>query len=85
MSKGIVCDNCGTAIALDDRGEDEAGESVAWLHISTTTNNWDACTISCAHELMDGPIKVTVEAWLEGVQSVIRAINEESDTEGHPE
>jgi hypothetical protein len=81
MSKGIICDNCGSSLALDDRGDDENGENAAWVTIGTTYQRFDACTISCAAALLDGPVREAAEAALEAVVAVVRAIrgDEEDD------
>lgn len=76
MSKGIICDNCGTALPLDDRGDDEDGEVYAWLHLEIKAGgSWDACTVSCARELLDDEaIANEIAARLEPIAAVSQAI-----------
>ena len=81
MSKGLVCDNCGNALALDERGDDENGESSAWVTIGTTYKRFDACTISCAEALLDGPVREAADKALEMVMSIVRTLRGEDDEE----
>lgn len=79
MAKGIVCDNCGSALALDRNGEDENGESAAWVTIGTTYQRFDACTISCAETLLAGPVAAAATAALAAVAEVVRALRDEAE------
>lgn len=78
MSQGRMCDNCGLTLILDDRGEDEHGEIHAWLRIGTLDGKITAegCTRECARALLadDGPLAAEVDARLEAVSEVVRAI-----------
>jgi hypothetical protein len=55
MSKAIVCDQCGSVLVVNDRGESESetGEEAAWVKIVTTFAKYDLCTRACAHALLD--------------------------------
>jgi hypothetical protein len=81
MSKGIICDQCGTALALDDRGEDEDGEVYAWLTLTTKTDlRWDACTVSCAKELLDKPeLAESIGVALEPIANLSRVLKNGTD------
>ena len=83
MSKGRICDHCDETIAVNDRGDDENGEIAAWLSVGTLDGaiRLDACSRSCAAELLaDGsPLAEAVEARLEAVAEVVRAIRGDDD------
>ena len=83
MSDAIRCDNCGTVLTLDHCGEDENGEISAWLRVGTRDGKLaqDACTRACAIELLtDGtPLADAVDARMEGIAAVVRAIRGEDD------
>lgn len=79
MARGIVCDNCGSALALDRNGEDENGESAAWVTIGTTLQRFDACTISCAESLLAGPVRAASTAALASVAEVVRVLRDEEE------
>jgi hypothetical protein len=78
MSSGIICDKCGTALPLDEHGEDEDGEVYAWLHMSTKTGlDLDACTLSCARELLDDEkISSEIAERLEPIAAVSQAVKQ---------
>ena len=82
MSAAKKCDHCGTSIAVDRNGEDENGEFAAWVHIGTTYRAFDACTISCAEELLAGPVGESASAALEAIAQVVRLINDEAGEVG---
>jgi hypothetical protein len=82
MSKGLICDHCGTVLELNDRGDAENGENAAWLLISTGTfgTSWDACSRSCAVQLIEeGPIGVVLDAELEVISDIARVIREDRE------
>ena len=83
MSDAIRCDNSGTVLALDRHGEDENGEVSAWLRVGTCDRKLaqDACTRACAIELLaDGtPLADAIDAHMEGIAAVVRAIRGEDD------
>lgn len=80
MSAAKVCDNCGTTLVLDANGEDEGGEFVAWLRVSTTSGRLgqDACTRSCAVALLaDGePLAIALDNHLAEIARISRVIEE---------
>lgn len=78
MSNALACDNCNTVLPLNARGESDTGEDSAWLVVTTRGfgTSWDACTRSCAIELINGDIGQVVDAELEAISSVVRAIDE---------
>lgn len=79
MSKGLICDHCETALALNARGDAENGEDAAWLRISTGgfDTSWDACSRSCAVQLIEvGPIGPVLDAELEVISEISRTITE---------
>lgn len=76
MSRGLVCDQCGGTLLVDQHGEDEAGESAAWLKIVTTFGSYDVCTRSCAVALIESDdFAAAVDAQTEAIAEVVRAIN----------
>lgn len=81
MAKALVCDNCGDKLIVNERGDDEAGESVAWLQVGNSQYSWDACTRGCAHTLIDGPVREVVDAHTEVVAEIARTIREERERE----
>ena len=83
MSDALRCDNCGTYLDLDKRGEDENGEVAAWLKVSDHNREaeWDACTRSCAIELLGdaGPVRPVIDAHAEVIAEIARTIREARD------
>ena len=81
MSRGLVCDHCGTVLPLNAKGENEFGEDAAWLHISTGVMEtaWDLCSRSCAVELLaDGEVVAQVlDAELAAIAEITRGIRGE--------
>lgn len=85
MSTSLTCDNCGTNLVLDHASgrSAESGEDSAWVQIGTRAGTgWDACTISCASELLAGAVTERVNAELEVVMDVARTIREEKERDG---
>ena len=81
MSAGIICDNCGEGLAVDKHGEDDSGEFAAWVTIGTTYKTFDACTISCAEDLLHGPVREAAHAALDAIVRVVRVLRGEDDGE----
>lgn len=81
MSKGLVCDHCQSVIPLNARGEADSGEDAAWVRISTVgfDTTWDACSRSCAVELLEGEIGAVLDAELEAITKISQAIGGEDD------
>lgn len=83
MSAARVCDNCGATLILDANGEDEGGEFVAWVRVSTTSGALaqDACTRSCAVALLaDGaPLAVALDDRLAEIARISRVIAEDHE------
>lgn len=83
--KGLICENCGTVLALDGRNGDAAnGENSAWITIEAGGLSVDACSRSCAVELLgdDGPLRPVIDAWLEAITEIARSINGEDGDDG---
>lgn len=55
MSAGLVCDQCGTTLIVNSRGDSDTGEEAGWLSITTTFGSYDLCTRACAVALLDSP------------------------------
>jgi hypothetical protein len=86
MSRGLICDACGATLAVDDRGEDEAGESACWIEVRTTFGRFDLCTRACVVTLMeDEDFVAHVDAGAEAVAEVVRAIAAAHDEEDEDE
>lgn len=80
MSRGLICDSCGAALRVNQHGEDDAGESSAWINVSTTFGQFDLCTRACVVALMDAPDFVAhVEEGQEAIAEVVRALAEHDD------
>jgi len=81
MTDAISCDNCRAVLILDGPGsrEDANGEKAGWLNINLgDTTSWDACSRSCATELLrdGGPVQAVGDAWQEAVADVARTIRD---------
>jgi hypothetical protein len=81
MADSITCDNCGQTLVLGRNGDDEMGEIAAWLKLSTKSHSWDACTRSCAHELLDGPAGAIIDAQTEVIAEIARTIREDREVD----
>lgn len=80
MSRTIQCDNCGSTVGpLDHNGEDASGEIYAWIHLAVKDDavTVDACSRSCAHELIDGAFGEAVEKHYEPIAEISRVIREQ--------
>lgn len=53
MSAGLICDQCGETLVVNDRGDSETGEEAGWLKIRTVFASFDVCTRSCAVALIE--------------------------------
>lgn len=83
MSRGLICDVCGTTLAVNKNGDDEYGESSAWIAVSTTFGEFDCCTRACVVALMDDEDFVAhVEAGQEAIAEIVRTLNEQEDDDG---
>lgn len=77
MSRGLICDQCGEVLAVNANGDDDAGESSAWLAVDTTFGRFDLCTRACVVALMDDEDFVAhVEAGQAAVAEVVQALRE---------
>lgn len=80
MSNGIVCDNCGEVLVVNERGDAENGEEAAWLKIITSVDRYDLCSRACAVVLLDDPDFVErMDTQLELIASIAHAIIGETD------
>ena len=87
MSHAIVCNNCGDVLVLQANGDDENGESAGWLQVAVRDGEvWDACTRSCAVELLsdDGPVRPILDAHAEMVAEIARTVREGREDEQRP-
>lgn len=88
MSKAIQCDSCGSVLgSLDHNGEDDFGIVYGWIQLAVKgeRTHVDACTISCAHALLDGDFGDAVtEKMLEvaAVANIIREGRERREDDG---
>lgn len=80
---GVICDNCSTALRFDTRNgrEDSQGEFAAWVKITASGLDLDACSRSCATELLaDGsPLAQAIDAYLEMITDICRAITDQPE------
>lgn len=84
MSKGLICDHCQTVLELNERGDAANGENAAWLRITTGSfgTTWDACSRSCAVQLIEeGPIGAVLDAELEVISDIARTIAQGREAE----
>jgi len=86
MSNAKSCNNCGAVLVLDAKNgrEDDAGELYGWVTIAAAGLNLDACTRSCATELLadGGVLAATLDAYIEQIAWVTRAITDEDGEQG---
>lgn len=77
-----VCDSCRAVLIVNDRGDDENGESSAWIRVGTLDGGVkaDACTRSCAVALLaDGEsLAEAIETRLQATTEVVRILRNES-------
>jgi hypothetical protein len=76
--KGLICDNCGTVLALDGRnGESSTGEEAAWISIEAGGLSVLACTRACAIELLgdDGQLREVIDAYAVMISEIAHAVN----------
>jgi hypothetical protein len=77
MSRGLICDQCGTTIVVNDRGEHDAGENAAWLVVRATWMSYDLCSRACAVALIETPeFAERHDAELEVIASIAQIIAE---------
>lgn len=82
MSRAMVCDLCHNTLTVNARGEDEAGESEAWLRLGIAGDQFDLCTRSCLHEFIDRPEVIAAhDARYEAIAEVARSIREAREEE----
>lgn len=74
MSNTVQCDNCGDTIGPLD----ENGEIYAWVRLSVKGGkvSMDACTMQCAHELLDGDFREAANAAHAPIAEVSRVLSE---------
>lgn len=83
MSRGRICDQCGTVLTVDRNGDDMDGESAAWMVLTAGRDALDLCSRSCAHELLDSEEFVTAyEGHVETIVGVARAIRGDEEDDG---
>lgn len=80
MSHAVVCDQCGASLILDRAdGEDEYGERSVWVSLSVADENFDVCSLSCAHEWLKQPeVTELIASHLEVIAEVRRTIRGEN-------
>lgn len=81
MSRGRICDQCGTTLVVDKHGEDDGGESAAWLTLTAGDGSqFDLCTRACTIELLNDPEFIAAtDAHAEVIVGVARAIRGDED------
>lgn len=77
---GLICDNCGTVLALDSRNGNEAasGEDSAWIVIQAGGCSVDACTRSCAIAMLDdgGTLQPVIDSYLAMISEIAATVRE---------
>lgn len=82
MSRGMVCDQCGVTLIVNRHGEDDNGESSAWVRVEIGKYAWDCCTRACAHALLDDPdVIAVVDEYAQIIADIARTIRGEGDDE----
>lgn len=85
---GLICDNCGTVLALDAANgvDDEMGERAAWIVVKAGRSSYDACTRSCATALLaDGSeLAAEVDAHMEVIADIARTIRDDDGAGDQP-
>lgn len=80
MSKAMVCDQCGTVLVVNDRGDDANGDSAAWIVLETAYRKYDLCSRACVHALVDDEdFEYVYEDGIAAVAAVTRTINGEDE------
>jgi hypothetical protein len=83
MSAGMICDNCGDVLPVNDRGDAENGEEAGWVHISTTWVRADLCTRACAIAYLQSDVFVTRhEHELAVITEIANAIADDDGSSG---
>ena len=82
---GRICDNCAAVLALDASNgrEDSNGELAAWVEITAASQRWDACSRSCATELLadGGVLARPIDEHLAAIADIARVIREDAGGE----
>jgi len=85
VSRGLICDQCGTALEVNDRGEAEGGEEAGWIRIETQWGNFDCCTRSCVVALVEEEWFVEAsehqQQIIAEIAATIRSASEQDDEE----
>lgn len=83
MSKGIICDACGTSVAFTmNNRESDSGEESAWITLSAdNVHDHHACTRECAKSIIDGEFGLKVEAAYEVIAEIARVMREGAEDE----
>lgn len=81
MSKGLICDQCGSCLAVNDHGDSDTGEESGWIEVRTTFGRYDLCTRACASALLDSADFVAaVEAGQEAIAQIVRVLNDDDES-----
>lgn len=84
MSRGLICDGCGSAVKFDGNRGDESstGEESAWIRLTAdNVRDYHACTRECAKAVIDGEFGRVVEAEYQVIAEIARAIRQETATD----
>jgi hypothetical protein len=80
VSAAVLCDKCGATLRLDSRGDDEYGERSAWITLGVAEETLEACTTTCAIQLLQSDDIVDALAdRLEAISNIARIIREGPD------
>lgn len=53
MSDLVRCDGCLSTLVVNKRGVDPAEERAAWIQITAFSETFDACTTTCAVDILN--------------------------------
>lgn len=77
MSAAILCDSCNTMLRIDQRGDDEYGERAAWIRLTIADQEYEACTTTCAHALLNrDDILEALADYLAAISEIARTIRD---------
>lgn len=80
MSAAVLCDQCGTMLPVNARGDDEYGERAAWIGLVVAGSDYETCTTTCAIQFLqrDDVLEALADQ-LEAISEIARVIREADD------
>ena len=80
MSDLIRCDGCLSTLVIDRHGQDADGECAAWVQIVAFEQTFDACTTTCAVDILnDDVIQSALADYTTTVMRIATIVKEADD------